>query len=92
MGIKGGIYLYVIQCKVKGIIVGSRHEFKGKTTSCRRYNVEEGLFKGHKWQVEPLENKQAWGRKESGGKNVCKPLRQYPRVLKVLQNRESKYS
>jgi hypothetical protein len=92
VGIKGGIDLYVIPCKVKGNVLGNKHELRGKTTGCKRYKVEEGLFKGCKWQVEPPKNKQAWGRRESGGKKVCKPPRQYPEALKVLQNRESKYS
>jgi hypothetical protein len=51
VGIKGGIDLYVIPCKVKCIVVGSKHELGAKTTGCRRYKVEEGLFKGLKWQA-----------------------------------------
>jgi hypothetical protein len=50
------------------------------------YRVKEGLFKGFKWQPKPLENLQAWRRKDSNGKKIYKPLRQYIGVLKVLKN------
>jgi hypothetical protein len=36
------------------------------------------------WHAKPLKNLQAWGRKDSSGRKLYKPLKQYIRVLKVL--------
>jgi hypothetical protein len=85
VGIKGGIDQYVIPCKLEGIVVGNKQEFRRKTTSCRRYKVEEGLFKGRKGKQS---HQRTSKHGEDGDRKVCKPRRQYP---EVLQNKESKY-
>jgi len=46
----------------------------------------EGPLEGYKWQVEPLKNLHAWGRRDNNGRKVYKPPRQYPGVWKALQN------
>lgn len=47
---------------------------------------KEGPLDGYKWQVEPLDNLHAWGRRDNNGKKGCKPPRQYLGVWKALQN------
>jgi hypothetical protein len=71
-------------CRLEGIVVGNRQEFRGKTIGCKRYKTKEGLLEGCRWQAKPLENLQVWGRRDNSGRKIYKPLRQYIGVLKVL--------
>jgi hypothetical protein len=46
VGIKEGIDQQVTPYRLEGIAIGKRRELRRKTFGCKRYKVEEGLFKG----------------------------------------------